>query len=121
MKMMIFIIMLIAILFACNDPLEILRHSPVIHSINLSRTTIYPEQYIDIEAVVTDEDKNDELTFLWESTCEGHFVHIHNNPTQWYAPENPDTCIISITVSDGYFEVSKSATVTIISSNGKSQ
>ena len=78
--------------------MEILRHPPVIHSISASRTIIYPTQFIDIEANVSDEDEEDTISFLWESMCEGHFVNMYNNPTQWYAPEYPDTCTTTLTV-----------------------
>ena len=108
---------IIALLFcSCDQPTEIVRHSPVIKSISSSRTITFPKEFIDIGADVSDKDEEDELTYLWQSTC-GRFVNIHNNPTQWQSPDYPDSCIITLTVSDGYFEVSKSTAILVISDN----
>lgn len=113
MKRFIKVLIYLILWSSCNQPVEIVRHAPVIHSIILSRTIIYPNEFIDVKADVSDEDKGDQLSYLWESTC-GHFNNIHNNPTQWQAPDYPDTCTITLTVNDGYFEVSRSISITVI-------
>ena len=108
------IVLILIFFFSCDQPIEIIRHAPIIHSINLSRTILFPDEFIIVEADVTDEDEGDELSYLWQST-NGQFVEIHNNPTHWYAPDYPDTCTLTLTVSDGYFKASKSALVYVIS------
>ena len=116
MKIILKITIILLYLYSCDQPVEIVRHPPVIHAINLSRTIIYPKESIDIEADVTDEDQADKLSYLWQATS-GHFVNQHSNPTQWYAPDQPDSCMISLTVNDGYFEVSKSTIIVVVRRN----
>ena len=109
----IFKIAIIIILFtSCEEPTRIVKHAPVIHAIHLSRTIVNPNEYVNIEAHVTDEDKGDKLSFLWQCS-NGHFNNTKNNPTQWFAPDSPDTCTILLTVSDNYFEVSESAEIIV--------
>ena len=113
MKLIFKITMILVVLISCEEPTEIIRHAPEIHGIFFSRSAIYPNEFVDVTANVTDEDKGDKLTYNWQTTC-GHFNNTINNPTQWFAPSYPATCTISLTVSDGYFEVSKSAEIIVL-------
>jgi len=105
--------LLILLFFACSEPVSVVKHKPVIHSITLSRTRIYVDEFITIQADVTDKD-GDELGFTW-SADGGTFINPKNNPTQWHAKADPGTYTINLSVTDGTFIVEKSAQVQVIS------
>ena len=111
----VLLIIVVVLFFSgnCDQPTEIVRHAPVIKRINVSRTMVYPNEFVDIDADVYDEDNGEDLTYLWQSTS-GRFVNVRNNPTQWQAPGQPDSCIILLTVNDGYFEAAKSTVIVVI-------
>lgn len=96
-----------------NNPAKIIRHKPVIQSITLQKSSLYPRETIIVTASVSDDDETDELKFKWESTC-GSFISEINNPTSWQAPGQAGTCSITLNLSDGYFTTAKSVNVKVI-------
>lgn len=97
----------------CQSPTEVLRFEPVIHSISLERTIIYSGESVGVSASVSDADENDTLTFRWHASG-GDFVNEKNNPTQWRAPNTVGDYTLTLVVTDGYYEVSKSTTIKVI-------
>jgi len=97
----------------CQSPTEVLRFEPVIHSITLERTIVYTGEAVGVSANASDADENDTLTFRWHATG-GDFVNEKNNPTQWRAPNTAGDYTLTLTVTDGYYEVSKTATIKVI-------
>lgn len=98
---------------SCSEPVSVTKHEPVIRSLDLSRTLLYVEEFITVQADVRDEDSGDRLTYQWEATG-GLFTNPNNNPTQWHAPDTPNTYTITLKVTDGYFRVEKSADVEVV-------
>jgi len=94
-----------------NDPVQIVQHEPVIHSVSVSRTIVYVEEYVDVNVNVNDEDK-DELFFTWTCTS-GSFTNAQNASTQWKAPTTPDTAYLTIEITDGTFTVSDQMKVVV--------
>ena len=102
----------LTVLLACSTPVSQVIHKPVIHDISLSRTQIYVNEFITVQADVSDKD-GDELKFTWESNG-GSFTNPHNNPTQWHAGSKVGTFTITLKVSDGSFTVQDSRTVKVL-------
>jgi hypothetical protein len=97
----------------CNEPVAVTLHVPVIHSLSVDRSQIYVQEFVTLQAEVTDQDKGDQLTFQWSATG-GTFTNPANNPTQWHAPTIPDSYTLILIVSDGTFEVADSTTVKVL-------
>lgn len=106
------LIMLLSIIACDSNPTQIIRHEPVIHSITPQRTVVYVNDAVEIKAEVSDADEKDELRFQWSATG-GSFVSEKNNPTQWKAPNQTGEFAISLKLSDGYYEVSKSVNIRV--------
>jgi hypothetical protein len=85
----------------------------VIHSLTLDRTVIYVAESVGVSAHVSDADENDTLTFRW-SADGGDFVNEKNNPTQWRAPNVAGKYTLTLVVTDGYYETSKSVGISVI-------
>lgn len=98
---------------ACSEPTNIVRHVPFIQSITLERSLVFVGETINIQAAVGDQDPDDVLRYKWTATA-GSFVNENNNPTQWRAPNQPGACTITLILSDGYYEISKSAVINVI-------
>jgi len=103
----------IVLIIGCSsNPTQIVRHKPVIHSISAARAIIFVAETVEVQASVSDEDENDELRFNWSATG-GTFINTFNNPTQWRAPNAIGTFTLTLSVSDGYFQISKSIQITV--------
>jgi len=113
MRQILFFFMALLTLINCSEPTRVLQHSPVIHSIAVDRSQVYPQEFVTVQAVVSDQDKTDRLTFHWTADG-GTFTNFTNNPTQWHAPSSPATCTLKLTVSDGVFQVADSTTVKVV-------
>ena len=103
---------LLAVLFACSNPVAEKIYKPEINSISFDRSQIYVKEFITVQAGVTDKDK-DELSYNWTADG-GTFTNPKNNPTQWHAGSTAGTFTITLTVSDGTFTVEKSKTIKVI-------
>ena len=108
-----YISLFLFLFLACSEPVSVVKHKPVIRSITLSRTQIYVDEFITVQADVADEDK-DELSYTW-SADGGIFINPKNNPTQWHAKTEPGTYTINLSVTDGTFIVEKATQVQVIS------
>ncbi len=108
-----FVLLAILGLFNCSEPTRVLQHSPVIHSIAVDRSQVYPQEFVTVQAKVSDQDQGDKLTYRWTANG-GAFVNSSNNPTQWHAPSFPATYTLTLAVSDGIFQVTDSTTVKVI-------
>lgn len=114
MRLIAIISIIILLSLSCSDkPTEIVRHEPVIQSITPERSIIYTNDTIKIQASVSDEDQDDKLTYAWSATG-GSFISETNNPTQWHSPDNSGDYIITLTVSDGYYNRSKTTTIKVV-------
>jgi len=99
-------------ILTCSQPVEVVRHSPEIKSLTADKGIVYVNEFITLQAVIVDNDEDDELVLTWTATA-GTLTNTKNNPTQWHAPSTPQTVTITLTVSDGYFETSKSLEIVV--------
>ena len=100
------------LILSCSQPVEVVRHSPEIKSLIADKGVVYVNEFITLQAEVVDKDKDDALVLEWTATA-GKLTNTKNNPTQWHAPSAAQTVTITLTVSDGYFEVSKSLDIVV--------
>lgn len=110
MRLLILVISLF--LFSCSDPASEQLSKPVINGISFDRSQIYVNQFITVQADVTDKDR-DPLKYKWTADS-GIFTNAENNPTQWHAGPNTGTFTITMTVSDGTFSVSGSKQIKVV-------
>jgi len=103
---------LVGVILFCSQPVEVVRHSPEIKSLTADKGSVFVGEFINLRAVVEDKDEDDELLLTWTATA-GTLTNTKNNPTQWHAPSTPQRVTITLTVSDGYFEVSKSLDIVV--------
>ena len=108
------IIILLLMIACCSESPTLVRHVPMIEDLHIDHGIVCTGGYTDVKIIASDEDPQEELTYLWSATC-GKFVNPHNHHTQWWAPDVPDTCILSVSVSDHHFTVSDSGLVRVIS------
>jgi hypothetical protein len=99
-------------LLSCSDPASEQLFKPVINSISFDRSQIYINQFITVQANVTDED-GDPLKYAWTADG-GTFTSATNNPTQWHAGAQAGTFTLTLSVSDGTFSVSDSRQIKVI-------
>jgi hypothetical protein len=107
------ILIALCLLTGCSEPVSEKAHMPIIRSFGFSRSHVYIQEYIEVQASVTDSDKSDKLTYKWSATG-GIFTNPTNTLTQWHAPDIPDNYTIKFTVSDGYFSVDTSGVVNVL-------
>jgi hypothetical protein len=113
MRYMLIIFLIIGCwILTCSEPVKVVRHAPEIKSLTADKTIVYVNEFITLQANVVDEDKEDELSFEWSTTA-GNLINTKNNPTQWQAPPTAQTVTISLMVSDGYFETSKTLDIVV--------
>jgi hypothetical protein len=75
------------------------NHPPVISSISVSSSVIYPESTYTFECVANDPD-GDNLIYNWTCT-NGTLLSTSGKTVKWTAPERSGTAIISCEVRDG--------------------
>jgi hypothetical protein len=75
------------------------NHPPVISSISVSSSVIYPESTYTFECVANDPD-GDNLIYNWTCTT-GTLLSTSGKTVKWTAPERSGTAIISCEVRDG--------------------
>lgn len=112
MRYLLILLAVLALVAACSNPTEIVRHEPEIHAISLERTIVFVAETVGVSASVSDADKQDTITFHWSADA-GSFVSETNNPTQWRAPNSAGEYSLTLVITDGYYEAAKSAEITV--------
>ncbi|MFA7123018.1 MAG: SUMF1/EgtB/PvdO family nonheme iron enzyme [Candidatus Delongbacteria bacterium] len=88
------------------------NHSPVINSLIASSNSILEGDTIFLICTASDID-GDILSFTWEKSAGTIFGN--GDSVSWVAPNYADSCIISCSVSDGYFSDSDSTIIKVYS------
>ena len=113
---------MVGLLFGCglqkaaeNVAGEITNHAPVIDSITASSQYVNISGNIILTCEATDQD-GDTISYSWNATAGGLSSTVGKTVT-WTAPSSAQTCVITVTISDGRSTASGSITIYVSSSS----
>lgn len=83
-----------------DNPVETVNHAPVILAATAGTVTILPDAFSTCVCLAVDEDQ-DSLAYSWSASSGSFPDGRTSSSVRWLAPDEPDTCSITVTVGDG--------------------